>query len=290
MARSKKGGRKRGGTFADKTARLKRRFVAWAWSALVAIVLYFVGRYVVVDVYSASRAQRDSAEVAMLMDVKIPKGVDNMKVEYKGFTVYFNSQYHIPNCVVYELTGKETEGEFPRYKNFLTDEQIAGCANPWDYTHSGYTRGHMSPAADMKWDREAMKESFYMTNICPQKAALNSGGWNKLENKVRDWARRDSAIIVATGPILSSKMTTIGESRVAVPERFYKVVLAPFADPVRAVAFVYPNGSSKGAIKKYAVSVDEVEQLTGIDFFSGLDNEQYIESTVNLLQWELSGN
>lgn len=85
-------------------------------------------------------------------------------------------------------------------------------------------------------------------------------------------------------------MTTIGESRVAVPERFYKVVLAPFADPVRAVAFVYPNGSSKGAIKKYAVSVDEVEQLTGIDFFSGLDNEQYIESTVNLLQWELSGN
>lgn len=290
MARSKKGGRKRGGTFADKTARLKRRFVAWAWSALVAIVLYFVGRYVVVDVYSASRAQRDSAEVAMLMDVRIPKGVDNMKVEYKGFTVYFNSQYHIPNCVVYELTGKETEGEFPRYKNFLTDEQIAGCANPWDYTHSGYTRGHMAPAADMKWDREAMKESFYMTNICPQKAALNSGGWNKLENKVRDWARRDSAIIVATGPILSSKMITIGESRVAVPERFYKVVLAPFADPVRAVAFVYPNGSSKGAIKKYAVSVDEVEQLTGIDFFSGLDNEQYIESTVNLLQWELSGN
>lgn len=290
MARSRKGSRKRGGTWADKAARFKRRLMVWAWSTLVALVLCLVARYVAVDVYSTNRAQRDQAEVAMLMDVKMSSGVDNMKIVYKGFTVYFNSHYHIPNCVVYELTGKETEGEYPRYKNFLTDEQIAGCANPWDYTHSGYTRGHMAPAADMKWDREAMKESFYMTNICPQKAALNSGGWNKLENKVRDWARRDSAIIVATGPILSPGMTTIGESRVAVPERFFKVVLAPFASPVRAVAFVYPNGSSKGALKKYAVTVDEVEQLTGIDFFAGLNGEEQVESGINLLQWELQGN
>ena len=276
----------------DAATKLKRRLTAVLWSALLAVVLFYVGRYVATDVYSAEMARRDSVEIAKLTEVKFHAGVDNMKVVYRGFTVYFNSRFHIPNCVIYELTGKETEGEFPRYKNFLTDEQVAGCANPWDYTHSGYTRGHMAPAADMKWDREAMKESFYMTNICPQKAALNSGGWNKLEDKVRDWARRDSAIIVATGPVLSPGMKTIGESRVAVPEQFYKVVLAPYATPLRAIAFIYPNGASKGAIKKYAVTVDEVEQLTGIDFFSALDDneETDVEAHFNLLQWELTNN
>lgn len=276
----------------DAATKLKRRLTAVLWSALLAVVLFYVGRYVATDVYSAEMARRDSVEIAKLTEVKFPAGVDNMKVVYRGFTVYFNSRFHIPNCVIYELTGKETEGEFPRYKNFLTDEQVPGCANPWDYTHSGYTRGHMAPAADMKWDREAMKESFYMTNICPQKAALNSGGWNKLEDKVRDWARRDSAIIVATGPVLSPGMKTICESRVAVPEQFYKVVLAPYATPLRAIAFIYPNGASKGAIKKYAVTVDEVEQLTGIDFFSALDDneETDVEAHFNLLQWELTNN
>ena len=275
-------------SIAAKVTKLKRQFTAWLWSALVMVVLYFVGRYVVTDVYSTNRAKRDSAEIASLEEVKFPSSTDNMKIVYKGFTVYFNSRHHIPNCVIYELTGKETEGQFPRYKNFLADEQVAGCANPWDYTHSGYTRGHMAPAADMKWDREAMKESFYMTNICPQKTALNSGGWNKLENKIRDWARRDSAIIVATGPILSDNMKTIGESRVAVPEHFYKVILAPYATPERAIAFIYPNGSSKGSVSKYAVTIDEVELLTGIDFFSSLDDdaEEQIESHINLLQWE----
>lgn len=289
MAKRRKKNNKLHKNIATQITKLKKRLTVMLLSTLLVIVLYFVGRYVLTDIYTTSRAQRDKAEIAKLEDVKFPPDTDNMKIEYKGFTVYFNSRYHIPNCVIYELTGKETEGEYPRYKNFLTDEQIPGCANPWDYTHSGYTRGHMAPAADMKWDREAMKESFYMTNICPQKASLNSGGWNKLEEKVRDWARRDSAIIVATGPILTPDMTTIGESRVAVPKHFYKIVLAPYANPIRAIAFIYPNESSKGALKKYAVTVDDVERLTGIDFFHTLDDneEKRIESKINLLQWEL---
>lgn len=291
MANTRRRRKSRKNSISDTAALIKRRFTATLWGALLAVVLFYVGRYVATDVYSAEMARRDSVEIARLEEVKFPASTDNMKVVYRGFTVYFNSRYHIPNCVIYELTGQEVEGKFPRYKNFLTDEQVAGSANPWDYTHSGYTRGHMAPAADMKWDREAMKESFYMTNICPQKAALNSGGWNKLEDKVRDWARRDSAIVVATGPVLSAGMKTIGESRVAVPEHFYKVVFAPYATPRRAIAFLYPNGSSKGAISKYAVTVDEVERLTGIDFFSALDDDEEaeVESRINLLQWELSG-
>lgn len=280
--------RKKNKTVTGAINKITKTLTSAAWFGLVIVVLYFVGRYVADDAYSSELA-RDVAGCD-LESVKMPKGIDNTKVVYKGFTVYFNSKYHVPNCVIYELTGKETDGKVPRYKNFLVDEQVYGCAEPQDYTHSGYTRGHMAPAADMKWDREVMKESFYMTNICPQKASLNSGGWSKLEDKARDWARRDSAIIIASGPIFGSDMKTIGDSRVVVPEKFYKVVLAPFAAPMRAIGFIYPNGSSKGSIKNYAVTVDEVEALTGLDFFHELDDstESRVESSFNLLQWDIT--
>ncbi len=273
---------------ADVVNKIKKSLTSAAWFGLVMVVLYFVGRYVADDAYSSIRTSDVSG--CDLESVKVSKDIDNMKVVYKGFTVYFNSKYHVPNCVIYELTDEETSGKIPRYKNFLVDEQVHGCAEPQDYTHSGYTRGHMAPAADMKWDRDAMKESFYMTNICPQKSSLNSGGWSKLEDKVRDWARRDSAIVIAAGPIFSSDMKTIGKSHVVVPERFYKVVLSPFTTPMRAIGFIYPNGSSKGPIKNYAVTVDDVETLTGLDFFHELDDdvENSIESSFNLLQWDIT--
>ena len=285
---AKRSRRKNEKSLASAMNRIKRTLTSVAWFGLVMLVLYFVGRYVADDAYSSVLVPDVAG--SDLESVKVPRDVDNMKVVYKGFTVYFNSKCHVPNCVVYELTGKETSGKVPRYKNFLVDEQVYGCAEPQDYTHSGYTRGHMAPAADMKWDRDAMKESFYMTNICPQKSSLNSGGWSKLEDKARDWARRDSAIVIATGPILGRDMKTIGKSHVVVPERFYKVVLAPFATPMRAIGFIHPNGSSKGPVKSYAVTVDEVEALTGLDFFHELDDdvENAVESSFNLLQWDIT--
>ena len=114
-----------------------------------------------------------------LLDVKAPESIDEQFVIYKGFNVSFNTKHRIPNYVVYELTNTEVEGEEARAKSFRRDENVDNCPEPYDYTRSGYDRGHMAPAADMKWDNEAMRESFYMTNICPQKHALNGGGWKR---------------------------------------------------------------------------------------------------------------
>lgn len=225
-------------------------------------------------------------DTEQLMEVVTPDALCQEMVEYTGFNVSFNADLHIPNYVVYELTRSEVQGEEPRSNKFLCDERVKGCPTTTDYTGSGYDRGHMAPAADMKWNKKAMNESFYLTNICPQNHSLNAGGWKRLEEKVRAWADRDSAIIVISGPLLDGPVSRLA-SGVAVPTGFFKVVLAPFASPVRAIAFVYKNEGGQKKVELQATSVDEVEQLTGFDFFSSLpdDIETEIEKSSNYNEW-----
>lgn len=220
--------------------------------------------------------------------VVFPRGMSNMVVKYKGYTAHFNKQLHIPNCVTYEITAAEARGKRERSGNFERDENVPGCPNWWDYRDSGYDRGHMAPAGDMKWDEQAMNETFYLTNVCPQDAALNAGLWNDIEMKVREWARRDKSIVVITGPVMGKKYDVIGQDvDVAVPEAFFKVLLSPATTPVKAIAFICPNRPCGGPLKSYAVSVDEVEERTGMNFFNSLpdDVENSIEATCNLNQW-----
>ena len=161
---------------------------------------------------------------------------------------------------------------------------MKGCPSPQDYAGSGLDRGHLVPAGDLKWDPDAMRHSFLLTNVCPMHKALNEGGWAKLEEKVREWTARDSALLVFTGPVVSDGDTTLASGRVTVPSAYYKVVMAPCVRPVRAIAFIYPNGHSSGRLRQYAVSVDEVERRTGLDFFPTLPDQeqQRLESPVNL--------
>lgn len=215
-------------------------------------------------------------------------GLDEVIINYTGMTVSFNPELHIPNWVSWELTAEEAAGTESRAEKFFADDRVEGSAKPSDYTRSGYDRGHMAPAGDMKWDSEAMAETFYMTNICPQAGVLNRGSWKKLEEKCRARAQRDSAIVIVCGPVLTDPVRQyIGQSRVAVPERFFKVVLSPYADPPRAIGFVMPNGAVPGGMQSCAVTVDEVERLTGHDFFSALPDrlENELESKTNFNQW-----
>lgn len=266
---------------------LRSKLIGGSWAAVIVVILYFIVRFI-----SATNAAESAAEAAaisrgQLMQVVLPEGMNSVTCTYKGFTSHFNPTYHIPNVVIYELTGNETEGSTPRHNNFITDEGVEGCATPQDYSYSGYDRGHMAPASDMKWDDKAMRQSFYMTNICPQVKALNTGAWNRLESRVREWAKRDSVLIVATGPILSDPMPTIGDSKVAVPPRFFKILLASHAQPMRAIAFIYDNARATGDLEQHAVSVDAVEEATGIDFFSNLPDEveDAVEAQCDLSQW-----
>lgn len=207
-------------------------------------------------------------------------GTAEQIIPYTGMTVSFNPRYRIPNWVAWELTYNEAEGQVKRNQRFARDNNVKACPSPSDYTRSGYDRGHMAPAGDMKWSPEAMEESFYMTNICPQLHTLNSGAWKALEEKCRQWVMLDSTLIIIAGPVLRRNPPSeyLGDSGVAVPNEFFKVILAPQARPIRAIGFIMPNGKVPGGIQQAAVSVDEVEEITGHDFFSELPDE--IESQV----------
>ena len=133
-----------------------------------------------------------------------------------------------------------------------------------------------------------MLDCFTMANIVPQDHALNSGAWGSLENKERTWAMRDSAIVIVAGPIYTADDTIrMGESGVRVPSAFFKVFAAPYADEPRGIAFVYPNMTAPGNMEQYTMTIDEVEQLTGYDFFHALPDsiEEAIESKASFRDW-----
>lgn len=234
------------------------------------------------------RSHGDMPAASELERVVTDPGLDEKIVKYTGMTVSFNPRMHVPNWVAYELTADETYGEEPRARNFMVDPDVDGCATPDDYRNTGFDRGHMAPAADMKWDPDAMRESFYMTNIVPQDNSLNRGSWSKLEDKCRSRARRDSAVIIISGPILTDTIDMyIGNTGVAVPSRFFKVILSPYTTPPTAIGFIMPNGSVPGGMQACAVTVDEVEAATGHDFFSALPDEieNQVESQKNFNRW-----
>ena len=191
-----------------------------------------------------------------------------------------------------EATTHQAIGDVPRDSKFRTDPDVFGCASDGDYRRSGYDRGHMAPAADMKWSAEAMADCHFFTNICPQSHSLNGGRWSSLEKKCREWVNRDSTLVIICGPILSDMPQGSIGTGVTVPSRFFKVVLAPYANPPRAIGFIMANAVVPDGLEALAVTVDEVESATGFDFFSSLpdDIEEQVEASANFRIWEKRPN
>lgn len=235
------------------------------------------------------RRQRNrAASYNDLMDVKTNPEVKEIRKSYKGMDLSFNPQYHIPNWVSWELTGDETRGEITRSNKFAADPDVEGSAKTWDYNYSGYDRGHMAPAGDMRWNKEAMEQTFFMTNIVPQAKVLNAGTWKNLEEKCRQWAAIDSAVYIVCGPVIDGNpIEYIGDTRVYVPRKFFKVIISPYANPPRGIGFIMPNGKVEGGMQACAVTVDSIEALTGHDFFASLPDEieNEIESQCDFHYW-----
>lgn len=208
-----------------------------------------------------------------------------------AFTLSYNNAYKTPNWVAWELTRAETQGSESRKSKFEPDPDLPEPrAEHSDYTRSGYDRGHMAPAADMKWSDKAMEESFLLTNICPQSPGLNRGRWKELEEQVREWARRDSALLIVCGPIVDTSKKTIGQHQIVVPDRYFKVVAAPYLDTPRGIAFLFDNSNDQPSMKALAIPIDSVEKITGIDFFYLLPDsiETRIESNISPELWNLN--
>lgn len=217
---------------------------------------------------------RSSHYVEQLEMARTPDCLREQVIVHQGYTVSWNPDRNIPNYVAYELTDNETTGDEGRANHFVPDPETDSCPTTDDYKGFNYDRGHMAPAADMKWSEQAMKESFYMTNICPQNSNLNREDWRRLEEHVRTLAVENESVCIAVGPIVKSrKPKTIGQKhKIVVPDAFFKVLLLYRDNSWHAIGFMMNNEARKGAyeLKEYACSVDEVEAATGLDFFYNL--------------------
>lgn len=217
---------------------------------------------------------------------EVPEIRPSDKVIYhSGYSLLYNEVHEQSNWIAYELTDQETIKQFNRTNKFLVDPaESTQSANDGDYKGSGYDRGHLAPASDMGFSEKTMKESFYYSNMSPQKPSFNRGIWKKLEEKVRSWAVENKKIYVITGPILTNGLSKIGEDHVSVPKYFYKVILDYTAPSIKGIAFVMPNESSKKSLQSFAVSIDSVEHITGINFFPTMQDTT-IENTLCISCW-----
>lgn len=215
-------------------------------------------------------------------------GVSEQIVKKKAYIVSYNKDTRIPNWVAWHLTADHTDGDVKRFGGYFEDEDVPEPrATNEDYRGSGWSKGHMCPAGDNKWDEDAMRESNLLTNICPQHITLNSGLWNRIEQDCRKWAKKYGEVYIVCGPVLLNREhESIGKNKVVVPEAFFKVILCLQGKP-KAIGFIVRNNEGKKKKDQFINTVDDVERITGIDFFPVLPDsiEDVVEATANIKEW-----
>ncbi len=231
----------------------------------------------------------------------------------ENYTTSYNKDTKCPNWVAWHLEKEKTDGPYSRrgvpyydeYGNvygvglittatargsYMTDmdaESPRQEITDWDDKLPNNSHGHICPAADNRWSKTAMNQSFLLTNMCPQDEDLNAGDWAGLEVRCRGWAKKYGIIFIAAGPIFYNGVTkTMGKNKVGVPDAFFKVILRLDKKP-SALGFIFPNNGLHHKLEDYLLSVDEVERITGFDFFCNLqdDIEFEVEKESILSEW-----
>lgn len=209
-------------------------------------------------------------------------------IRHSVLTLSYIEEHEQAAWVYYESSIDLTQGTFTRKDNFREDNKVSShSASLTDYANSGYDRGHLAPAQDMKATQISMSESFFLSNMSPQLPSFNRGGnWRKLEDAVHNWGRNN--VVVVTGPVFQNNLGVIGINQVTVPESFYKVVYWPKAK--KMLGFIVPQISNKRSLQECIVPVDVIERMTAIDFFPQLDDalEKKLEADMVSEGWDFS--
>lgn len=213
----------------------------------------------------------------------LPSSTEKLELlDHKYYVVGYNKKHKQAAYVAYLLTAEmvnENDNVSRKGVGFKKDYLLSdNYATKQDYTNSGYVRGHLCPSKDMCWSFASMKETFYMSNVSPQYQGFNDGLWKKLEGSVRKWAVENDSILVLCGPVLSSKKGEIGENKVSVCSKFYKIVVDISYPTYKMIAFIMDNTNIKGNIFRYCCNEREVERITGLDFFPSQDGNPLMDS------------
>jgi len=218
----------------------------------------------------------------------LPSSTTNQIVKHNGYTLSYNEDHEQAEWVAHSLSKNDIQSIKRKRPYFIRDPKIKTASADWkNYKKSGYDKGHLCPAGDKKHTKEAHDETFYTSNISPQTHVFNAGIWNKLEQKTRYWAKKYNHLYVITGGVLEKNLKTIGSEKVSVPNYFYKILLDYTQPEIKAIAFLMPHEESNRPLYEFVVSIDELEQKTGIDFFPELPNdiENKLEASSSYRSW-----
>lgn len=186
----------------------------------------------------------------------------------QGYVLQHDNQARIPIWVSYTLSRAQTLACAPRPDRFEPDPVLRPSqrADMRDYRRSGYDQGHMAPNADLSWDPQVQRESFYLSNIVPQLPALNRGLWRELETIVRAWAHERNQLTIYVGPVYDRHSArTIGANQVVVPDAFFKVIIDHTTGA--HMSFLFPHIQNLPAhVHDVRVPLAHVSQVTHIQF------------------------
>lgn len=218
----------------------------------------------------------------------LPVSTTHEIIRHKYYTLSYNEAHEQAEWVAYELKKEElSRTDFER-PFFIEDPEVETGSASWkNYKRSGYDKGHLCPAADRRFSREAFDETFYTSNISPQLKDFNAGVWSRLEQKTRYWASKYDGVYVVTGGVLTNGLKTIGKESVSVPKYFYKILLDNSRGEYKTIAFLVPHEDSEKPLNKFVVSIDQIEKMTGIDFFPNLADpiENKLEKESDYKSW-----
>ena len=241
---------------------------------LVALFLYILPK-------NNSQKELDSndAKIVTLANLLPTSTIPLDKYDHTYFVLGYSNQHKQSGYCAWVLTQYMVRNKHVKRENSFREDSSLKCCMSFnsDYNRSGYDRGHLCPSGDMTWDKKANRETFLLSNICPQHHKLNQGRWNDLEKFSRSWADKHDSLLIITGPIFEPNKGTIGKRKVTVPGAFYKILIDISSPNYKAIAFIMSNEPAKNRLFSYATTIKEVEKQTGLNFFPKYDNHDLIK-------------
>ena len=216
----------------------------------------------------------------------LPTSTTNAIYHRSAYIFSYSESHEQSEWVAYYLDVDDINSTHFDRPFFTQDPLVKSASADWrNYKKSGYDKGHLCPAGDRKESYKSFQETFFTSNISPQEHEFNSGLWNRLEEKIRYWSTAKKGLYVVTGGVLTDDLKTIGKEKVSVPNYFYKVLLSK--DGTQMIGFLVPHENSNQPLYEFVVSVDEIEKMTGIDFYPNLSDEieNQLESQSDYKKW-----
>jgi len=255
----------------------------------ILLALCIIGFWIFENFYTPDTYSNPDSTGELFPTNLLPNSNTGALVYHDYFMLSYSERHEQAEWVAYQLKKNHLTYDDRRRPYFIEDPLVKSKSADWrNYKRSGYDRGHLCPAGDRRFSEYAYNETFYTSNISPQRKDFNAGVWNRLEQQIRQWCKKYGDLYVITGGVLSSNLPTIGDEDVTVPNAFYKVVFRVKNEKINVLAFLFPHEESQEPLEKFLVAIDALEAEAGLDFFHELnENKQHqIEAKVNSKDWK----